>query len=69
MFSDSSGKWGTILFGGGDEVGLRLQDKEGFGTHIGRTDLATPRTGETHKTSAASLVLFGKDGKVLWSAP
>jgi len=31
--------------------------------------LVMPRTGEKRKTSAALLVLFGKDGKVLWSAP
>ncbi len=36
---------------------------------IGSTELETPRTGETHKTSAASVVLFGKDGKALWTAP
>jgi|SRR5215469_3467139 len=48
---------------------VSLSDKEGFMTAIGSTDLVTPRTGETHKTSAASVVLFGKDQKVLWSAP
>ena len=46
-----------------------LYDREGFQTTIGTTDLVTPRTGETHKTSAASLVLFDKDKKVLWKAP
>jgi len=48
---------------------LRLFDEEGFQTTIGTTDLLTPRTGETHKTSAASVVLFDKDNKVLWKAP
>lgn len=48
---------------------LELLDKEGFITAIGGTDLKTPATGETHKTSAASVVLFDKDKKVLWKAP
>jgi len=37
--------------------------------HYRSTGLLTPHTGETHKTSAASVVLFGKAGKVIWSAP
>ena len=44
-------------------------DSEGFSAELGSTSLVTTRTGEQHKSSAASLVLFGKDGKVLWSAP
>lgn len=52
-----------------DPGGFDLTDKQGFETKIGRTSLETPRTGETHETSAASIVLFGKGSKVLWSAP
>jgi hypothetical protein len=48
---------------------FEISDKQGFRTTIGSTELETPRTGETHKTSAASVVLFDKDSKVLWSAP
>lgn len=48
---------------------LSLSDENGFETAIGITDLLTPTTGEKHRTSAASIVLFGKDKKVLWSAP
>ncbi|HYB62585.1 MAG TPA: hypothetical protein VEH50_14035 [Methylomirabilota bacterium] len=48
---------------------LNLTDGDGFSAQLGSSDLITPSTGEKHKTSAASLVLFGKDGKVLWSAP
>jgi hypothetical protein len=51
------------------EAHLLLHDSNGFETILGNTDPVTERTGETHKTSAALLVLFGKDGKVLWSAP
>jgi hypothetical protein len=38
-------------------------------TKGGGTDMQTPTTGETHKTSAASLVMSDKDGKVIWRAP
>jgi hypothetical protein len=48
---------------------LVLADKEGFQATLGSADLVTTRTGETHRTSTASLVLFGKDKTVLWSAP
>jgi hypothetical protein len=57
------------LWLGPDDPNLTLTDDEGYSTEIGRAGLVTPSTGETHQTSAASLVLFGKDGKVLWSAP
>jgi hypothetical protein len=48
---------------------VRLIDKEGFQAALGTSPLVTMKTGETHQTSAASVVLFGKDKKVLWSAP
>jgi hypothetical protein len=48
---------------------LELNDKEGFSATFGATDLIVPKTGRTESTSAASIVLFGKDKKVLWSAP
>lgn len=50
--------------------GLYITDKEGFEAIVGVSPpLVTPRTGETHKTSAASLVLFDKDKNVIWKAP
>ena len=52
-----------------NQMGLAIFDDEGFETRIGATDLVTPRTGGTYKTSAASVVLFDKDKKVLWKAP
>lgn len=48
---------------------LQLTDSQGYMANIGITRLVTPATGETHRTSAASVVLLGKGGKVLWSAP
>ncbi len=46
-----------------------ISDKDGFRAELGSTSLVTPSTGETHKTSAASIVMFNKDGKVIWRAP
>lgn len=48
---------------------LTVSDNEGFQTTVGTELLETTRTGETHKTSAASVVLFDKEKNVLWKAP
>jgi hypothetical protein len=61
-------KFGSLVLNG-DKGNIVLKDKDGFETSIGTTDLVTTRTGETHKTSGASVVLFDKDKKVLWQAP
>jgi hypothetical protein len=66
---DANGKPRAGLAVTSDGPTLGLDDANGFKTRIGVTGLVTPATGETHKTSAASIVLFGKDRKVLWSAP
>lgn len=47
---------------------VSIEDKEGYSTQIGRSALVT-KTGREEKTPAASLVLFNKDKKVMWSAP
>ena len=52
-----------------DETRIRLADKEAFKTEIGNANLILPQTGETRKTSAASVLLSDKDEKVLWKAP
>ncbi|SRR5258708_641634 len=59
-----------VNFGGviGGPV-MSIEDKEGYSTQIGSSDLVVPKTGRTERTSAASVVLFDKDKKVLWSAP
>lgn len=56
---------------GGEVAGpqLSLEDKEGYSTEIGRTDLVVTKTGRKEQTPAASVVLFDKEKKVLWSAP
>lgn len=50
---------------------LSLADGRGYSTEIGTTSLVTPNTGETHQTSAASIVMFGNGKKhhVIWEAP
>jgi hypothetical protein len=44
-------------------------DYDKFSGFLGRADTVNTKTGATTKTSAASLTLFGKDGKVIWQAP
>jgi hypothetical protein len=44
-------------------------NEQGFSAALGVNNLVTPRSGETHKTSAASLVLFDKNKNVIWKAP
>ncbi|MGA8409984.1 MAG: hypothetical protein WB680_22625 [Candidatus Acidiferrales bacterium] len=46
-----------------------VTDEAGFEAGLGKQDLVTPSTGETHKTSAASLILFDKNKHVIWKAP
>ncbi|MGO9337496.1 MAG: hypothetical protein ACLPH3_23720 [Terracidiphilus sp.] len=49
---------------------LELSDDAGFKSSLGVTkELVTLRTGETHQTSAASLLLFDKNANVTWKAP
>lgn len=52
-----------------DGPAVELIDLQGFESHLGTTATKTIRTGEAHRTSAASLTMFGPDGKTVWSAP
>ncbi len=63
--SKGKGTSGVWLVSGSVEI----IDGEGFAATLGTEDLVTPSTGETHKTSAASLILFDKNKNVLWKAP
>ena len=47
---------------------FELSDKDGFTTSIGN-GVQPARGGQVKKTSAASIALFNKDRKLLWSAP
>ena len=60
-----SGKDMSAIIGGG----VKVSDSQGFEATLGTTDLVTPRSGETHRTSAASLVLFDSNKNVIWKAP
>lgn len=48
---------------------VHVADKEGFSAELGVSSLVITKTGYKSQTSAASIALFGKDKKVLWSAP
>lgn len=50
-----------------DGTTLELSDKDGFTTSIGSGVVA--KNGQAKQTSAASIVLYGKQRKVLWSVP
>ena len=50
-----------------DGTTLELSDKDGFTTSIGSG--VVPKNGQAKQTSAASIVLYGKQRKVLWSVP
>ena len=51
-----------------DGTSLELSDKDGFATSIGNGN-EVGKNGKVKKTTAASVVLYGKDRKVLWSQP
>jgi len=54
----------------GGEPGLWLKDKNNkLRAALGRAELEVMKTGETRQRPAGSLVLFDKDGNVIWSAP
>lgn len=66
MFTGELGKNSTAYLGPGR---LRISDDAGYAATLGTEDLVKPKTGETNKTSAASLVLLDKEGNVIWRAP
>jgi hypothetical protein len=57
------------LFASRGMSGLDLADAAGYETQIGVADLKYPSSGETRRTSAASIGMFGKDKKLIWKAP
>jgi hypothetical protein len=52
-----------------DKAFLTVADKERFFATVGTAEVQTRRTGEIRHTSAASLILFDKDGKVISHLP
>jgi len=57
--SGASNRQGLIVF----------NDKGELRATLGATSLETTRTGEVRKRAESSLVLFDKEGKVMWRAP
>jgi hypothetical protein len=50
-----------------DGTSLEISDKDGFATSIGNGVVV--KNGQAKKTSAASIALFGKERKLIWSQP
>jgi hypothetical protein len=48
---------------------LQLSDQEGFTAVLGSNSLVSTKTKEVHRTTAASLLLFGKEKEIIWRAP
>lgn len=71
MFVDEGGVPGAWLSVRNDgTTALELSDERARTRAVlGTTDLVTTRTGAETKTAVSSLVLFDKDGKVLWKTP
>ena len=65
--AEGSGRAGVAF--ANDGPSLTLEDAKGFSTVVGTTQLETPANGEAHHTSAASVIFFDKNKKVIWQAP
>lgn len=70
LFLAGKGPTRVVLSASGpSSPSIEVADSQGYATEIGATGRTYPSTGETQKSSAASLMLLGKDKSVLWSAP
>lgn len=54
-----------------DSPGVEIQDSQGYTMNLGAVDLTTVITGQTSRTTADSIVMFGNDKKrhLIWRAP
>ncbi len=52
-----------------DGPNLMLSDAEGYQLDLGALPIGAPKIGTKVKRSAASLVMFDTDGRVIWQAP
>ena len=48
---------------------VELIDHKGFQADLGRSQLVTPKTGDSKTSSAATLVLSANDRKIIWRSP
>ena len=67
MGADKKGRAGIAF--GKDGPSLNLEDAKGYSAFMGATRLDHAVHGEPRFTSAASVILLDKDGKILWKAP
>jgi hypothetical protein len=65
--AEGHGRAGITFAKGGPS--MSLQDENKFSTVIGTTELGTQAKGRSPSTSAASVVLFDGNDKVIWQAP
>jgi len=69
LFLSGKGTTRIVLSASGpNSPSIEVADSRGFASEIGVTSTESP-TGIAQKSSAASLVLIGKDQSVLWTAP
>ena len=72
LFDQNEGRKPRVLLGLSDDDApfLALRDKDGQTRAVlGRTGLESIKTGAVDQRAESSLVLFDREGKVLWQAP
>jgi hypothetical protein len=65
----SAGKFDVTLDEDSGGPNMTIEDNKGYSSVLGRSDLVLTKRRKKEQTPAASVVLFNKDKKVLWSAP
>ena len=69
LFHDSNGSARAALALDNEQPRLQLSDSDGFTAILGSNTLVTGNSQAVQKTSAASLLLYGKEREILWRAP
>ena len=64
LFGNTNDEYNSII---ADRVSIR--DASSATATLGVTETLNTSSGKQNKTSAATLTLFGKDGKIIWRAP
>jgi hypothetical protein len=66
---DGGGNGGAGITFGKNGPSLSLEDGKGYSTIVGKTKIEGPGNEQPRYTSAASVVLFDKDKRIMWKAP
>jgi hypothetical protein len=69
FLNDDNEKVRVALAVEGDSPKLQVSDKEGYTAVLGTNALTTSKPNEVQKTSAATLLLYGKQREIIWRAP